>query len=340
MGLLDGKVAIVTGAGGGIGRCHALLLASEGAKVVVNDLGGALDGSGSSQTMAEKVVAEIQAAGGEAVANADSVATREGAEGILASALDTWGRADILLNNAGILRDKTLLKLEEANFDLVVQVHLKGTFLCTQAFARHVQERAAKGDAGGRVINTSSYAGLKGNYGQTNYSAAKAGIYGLTVTWAQELAKLGVTVNCLAPMAKTRMTDTIAMVPDSMRPEQVAPMALFLASDLAKDINGRVFGIHGQQLLEYTMLMTDGATKEGDALWTPQEIAARLEEIAGVKPPAPAGAAEPAGPAAVIATAFRLLPEVFVPARAKGWNAVIHFDISDGTPYTVTIADG
>ncbi|MEZ6183553.1 MAG: SDR family NAD(P)-dependent oxidoreductase [Planctomycetota bacterium] len=332
MGLLDGKVAIVTGAGGGIGRCHALLLAQEGAKVVVNDLGSALDGSGASVSMAQQVVDEIAAQGGEAVANGDSVATREGAEGILQAALDAFGRVDILVNNAGILRDKTLLKLEEANFDLVVQVHLKGTFLCTQAFARHVKERADQGDPGGRVINTSSYAGLKGNYGQTNYAGAKAGIYGMTLTWAQELTKLGVTVNCLAPMAKTRMTDTIDMVPDSMRPEQVAPMALFLASELGKDVNGRVFGIHGQQLLEYRMLMTDGATKDGDALWTPQEIAARLKEIAGEARPAAAAAAAPAGPGAVIATAFRLMPQVFVPERAKGWSAVIHFDIATGRP--------
>ncbi len=342
MGLLDGKVAIVTGAGGGLGRCHALLLAQEGAKVVVNDLGVARDGTSAGQPMAEQVAAEIRAAGGEAVANMDSVATMAGGRAIVQAALDAFGRADILVNNAGILRDKTLLKLEEEQWDLVIAVHLKGTFACTQAFAAHVQERANGGDRGGRIINTSSYAGLMGNYGQSNYAAAKAGIYGLTKVWAMELTKLGVTVNCIAPMAKTRMTEDIAMVPDTMRPEQVSPMVLFLASDLAEGVNGRVFGIHGQQLLEYKMVMTDGVTKQGDALWTPAEIQAQLGAIGAEARPAAAAAPAAAarGPAQVIARAFELLPEVFLPERAKGWTARIVFDITDGEPWTVTIDGG
>ncbi|MGE0709339.1 MAG: SDR family NAD(P)-dependent oxidoreductase [Planctomycetota bacterium] len=347
MGLLDGKVAIVTGAGGGIGRCYALLFAQEGARVVVNDVGGSRDGTGGDASMADQVVKEIVAAGGQAAASYTSVADYEGASAVVKTALDAFGRADILVNNAGILRDKTLLKLEEGMWDAVIAVHLKGTYLCGQAFARHVAERAEQGDEGGAIINTSSYAGLMGNYGQSNYAAAKAGIAGLTRVWALELKKLAINVNCIAPMAKTRMTEDIAMVPDEMRPEQIAPLALFLASELAKEVNGRIFGVHGQQLLEYRMLMTDGVTKAGDALWTPQEIQARLKDIAALPhekapPPAAAGAAAaaPLTPAQVIDKAFQRLPEVFVPARAKGWNAVIQFDIAGADAWTITIQDG
>jgi NAD(P)-dependent dehydrogenase (short-subunit alcohol dehydrogenase family)/acyl dehydratase len=308
---------------------------------VVNDLGGSLAGSGGSQSMADGVVAEIEAAGGEAVASYGSVSSYEDANAMIQTAIDTYGRADILVNNAGILRDKTLLKLEEQDWDSVVAVHLKGSFLCGQAFARHAKERADTGDAGGRIINTSSYAGLKGNFGQTNYSAAKAGIYGLTATWALELQRAGVTVNCLAPMAKTRMTKGIEVVTDDMQPEHIAPMALYLASDLAKDVTGRVFGIHGQQLLEYKMLMTDGVTKEGDAFWTAEEIHAALDRIGAERAPVTAPAAgAPMSNAQIIATAFRVMPKVFRPDRAKGWNAVLQFDIQGGTPWTITIQDG
>src|SRR5205823_12316352 len=186
--------------------------------------------SGQSTKMADTVVNEIKAAGGQAVANYDSVSTMEGAQNLIKTALNAFGRADLLVNNAGILRDKTLLKMEEENWDLVIAVHLKGTFECSQAFAMHVKDRAEKGDLGGRIVNTSSYAGLMGNFGQTNYAAAKAGIYGLTKVWALECAKLGINVNCIAPMAKTRMTEDIAQVPDDMKPEQISPMVLFLCS--------------------------------------------------------------------------------------------------------------
>jgi NAD(P)-dependent dehydrogenase (short-subunit alcohol dehydrogenase family)/acyl dehydratase/putative sterol carrier protein len=343
MGLLDGKVAIVTGAGGGIGRCHALLLAREGAKVVVNDLGVQRDGSAAGQRMADQVVAEIKAQGGQGAANYDSVATVQGAAGILKTALDAFGRADILVNNAGILRDKTLLKLDEESFDIVIAVHLKGTYALTKAFAEHVKERAEKGERGGRIINTSSYAGLIGNFGQTNYAAAKAGIYGMTKVWSLELAKFGVTVNCIAPMAKTRMTEDITAVPETMLPEQVAPMVLYLASDLAGDVNGRIFGIHGQQLLEYRMLMTEGLTKPGKELWTPQEIHDKLAQIAADKPGASApatiaaAAGAPVGDEAIIDKAFSLLPKVFLADKAKGWKATIHFDIAGASPWTVMI---
>ncbi|MCX5770847.1 MAG: SDR family NAD(P)-dependent oxidoreductase [Candidatus Hydrogenedentes bacterium] len=279
MSLLDGKVAIVTGAGGGLGRCHALALAKEGAKVVVNDLGGARDGSGSGKAPADKVVEEIKAGGGNAVANYDSVGTMAGANNIVAAAINAFGRVDILINNAGILRDKTLLKMEEGWWDIVINVHLKGTFAVTQAAARQMAEQVTNGTAtGGRIINTSSIAGLVGNFGQSNYGAAKAGIAGFTRVTALELAKFKITVNCIVPLAKTRLTEDIAMIPDSMRPEQVSPLVVFLASDLAAGITGKLFAIQGREMREFKYKMTDGATAAGD-LWTPQEIANRFNEI-------------------------------------------------------------
>lgn len=274
MGLLDGKVAVITGAGGGIGRSHALTFAKEGAKVVVNDLGGSRDGSGASHSMADKVVDEIKAAGGTAAANYDSVSTEEGAKAIVQTALDNFGRIDILVNNAGILRDKTLVNMSRDMWDLVIAVHLTGTCLCGQAAARAMKDQGQ----GGSIINTSSYAGLKGNFGQSNYGAAKAGIYGLTMVWAMELAKYNIRSNAIAPLAKTRMTEDISMVPDTAKAEDITPMVLYLASDLSKSVTGRVFGIHGKQLFEYKMLMTPGVTKsEGD--WSPDEIQAKLADI-------------------------------------------------------------
>lgn len=273
MGLLDGKVAIITGSGGGIGRAHALRFAKEGAKVVVNDLGGARDGTGGSSSMADAVVSEIKAAGGQAAASYDSVANADGAKNMIKKAVDSFGRVDILVNNAGILRDKTLLKMEPGMWDAVIAVHLSGTFYCGQAAAQVMKDQGQ----GGRIINTSSYAGLKGNYGQSNYGAAKAGIYGLTAVWALELAKYNVQVNCIAPLAKTRLTEDIPMVPDEAKPEDITPMVLYLASDLSKGVTGRVFGIHVKQIFEYKMVMTAGVTNAGD--WTPEEIHAKLGEI-------------------------------------------------------------
>jgi len=339
MGLLDGKIAIITGAGGGIGRCYALAFAKEGAKVVVNDLGGTRDGTGSDQAMASQVATEIAAMGGRAVANFDSVATFEGVSGLFKTAIDAYGRVDILINNAGILRDKTLVKMEEGMWDAVIAVHLKGSFLCSQAFARHVKERAEGGDKGGVIVNTSSYAGLIGNYGQSNYGAAKAGIAGLTRVSALELGgKLGIRVNCIAPMAKTRMTEDISMVPQEMKAEHVAPMALFLASELSKDVTGRVFGVHGLQLLEYRNLMTEGVTKKSD--WTPSEIASSLEQIAALShEAAPAAAPAPTGPGAVIDAAFSRLPELFLAPMAKNWNARLVFDIEGADPWSIVVKD-
>jgi len=281
MGLLEGKVAIITGAGGGIGRAEALLFAREGAKVVVNDLGGARDGSGSDDAMASKVVAEIVAAGGQAVANFDSVATPEGAARIVKTAVDAFGRVDVLVNNAGILRDKTLLKMDEAMWDVVIAVHLKGTFLCTQAA---VKQMVAQG-GGGRIVNTTSVSGMMGNFGQANYAAAKAGIYGLTRTAAIELQKQRITVNAIAPIAKTRLTEDLPMFQtgmDALTPDHVAPAALFLGSDLCADRTGHVLAVAGARMYVFKVVESAGKFKDEHAPWTANEIAENWESIAKV----------------------------------------------------------
>jgi NAD(P)-dependent dehydrogenase (short-subunit alcohol dehydrogenase family) len=278
MGLLEGKVAIVTGAGGGIGRAHALLFAREGAKVVVNDVGGARDGGGADATAASRVVDEIRLAGGVAVANHASVATADGAASIVTTAVDAFGRADVLVNNAGILRDKTFLKMDETMWDTVVTVHLKGSFLCSHAFAKQVVSQGG----GGRVVNTTSVSGLLGNFGQANYSAAKAGIYGLTRTMSIELQKHRVTVNAIAPLAKTRMTEDLPMFQgvDTLTPEHIAPAALFLASDLCGDRTGHVLAVAGARMYAFKVVETPGRFKETDGgLWTAQEIAESWDAI-------------------------------------------------------------
>src|SRR5262249_21024572 len=274
MGLLSGKVCAITGAGGGIGRAHALLFAKEGAKVVVNDLGGARDGSGQGKTMAEQVCAEIKAAGGEAGPSYDDVSERAGAENIVKTTVDAFGQLDILVNNAGILRDKTLLKMDDAMFDVVVRVHLRGTFLCMQAAARHMAERGK----GGRIINTSSVSGLMGNFGQANYSAAKAGIYGLTRTASMELKTYAITSTPLDPVAAPRITEYLPMIAalpnakDLLAPEHIAPGALFLASDLAADVNGTVLAVEGPRMYLFKMIQTDAVTAKNGTEWTAQEI--------------------------------------------------------------------
>jgi len=277
-GLLEGKVAIITGAGGGIGREHALCFAREGARIVVNDLGSDRHGGGKGAEMADKTVADIKAAGGEAVANYDSVAAREGADGLIWSALNKYGRVDVLVNNAGILRDKTLLNMSEQDFNLVIDVHLKGTFLCTQAVARALKVQGK----GGRIINTTSLSGLLGNFGQGNYAAAKGGIYSLTRTAAMEFQRMGVTVNALAPVALTRMTQDLQMfkglTEEQIGPQYIAPVAAFLASDLAADITGTIVGVQGPKVFIYKMIETEGATREGGP-WTPAEIKERWAEI-------------------------------------------------------------
>ena len=224
----DGKVAVVTGAGGGLGRAYALLLASRGAKVVVNDLGGTFDGSGADSTPAQKVVDEITTAGGEAVANYDSVSEWESAQNIIKTAVDTYGKIDILINNAGILRDKSLQKMEIEDYRKIMSVHLDGTFFCTKAAFPHMREQGY-----GRIVSTSSAAGLYGNFGQTNYGAAKMGIVGLMNCVAQEGARYGILANTIVPTAGTRLTFTV--IPEDViakvKPEYVAPIVSWLCSE-------------------------------------------------------------------------------------------------------------
>jgi len=249
---LNGKVAIVTGAGRGIGRAHALALSEAGAKVVVNDVGGTLAGDGADLAPAQLVVAEIEAAGGEAVADGENVADFDGARQLVQHAVDALGRLDIVVNNAGILRDRMLVNMSEEEWDAVIAVHLKGHFAVTRHAAAYWRERAKAGEQlHARVINTSSPSGVFGNVGQTNYGAAKAGIAGFTVIAAQELERYGVTVNCLAPNARTRMTEETFEMGDApegfdpLDPANMSPVVVALCADDAQDITGQVFHIWG-----------------------------------------------------------------------------------------------
>ncbi len=252
----DGKVAIITGAGGGLGREHALEFARRGARVVVNDLGGAVDGSGSSATAAERVVAEIEALGGEAVANADSVATPEGGKGIVQSAIDAFGRVDIVVNNAGILRDKTFHKMTDAEITAVIDVHLKGAFYVTQPAWELFREQGY-----GRVVNTSSNSGLAGNFGQANYGAAKMGLVGFTRVLAAEGAKYNIKVNAIAPVAKTRMTeDILGGMADQLDPKLVTPVVIYLAHEDCEQ-TGSVYSAAGGTIARYFIGLTQGSSR-------------------------------------------------------------------------------
>jgi NAD(P)-dependent dehydrogenase (short-subunit alcohol dehydrogenase family) len=276
--MLDGKVAIVTGAGGGLGREHALALASEGAAVVVNDLGGARDGSGSGTAMADQVVAEIAEAGGEAAPNYDDVSSVEGGQGILKTAIDRFDRVDVLVNNAGILRDKSFANTTEDLWDIVVKVHLRGTYCVTHAVYNHMKDAAQ----GGVIINTSSTSGLNGNFGQSNYGAAKAGIAGMSRCLAIEGVKYGIRVFILAPVALTRLTDDLPGFQDEsvkaqMSPGLVSPLVVYLASDLAKEHTGKTFFVGGGRIAEMKVVTHTGITKTQDGgLWSAQEIADKM----------------------------------------------------------------
>ncbi|MBW2287360.1 MAG: SDR family NAD(P)-dependent oxidoreductase [Deltaproteobacteria bacterium] len=276
MGLLDGKVMIVTGAGGGIGREHALAMSKEGAAIVVNDLGGSRDGSGSGGTMADGVVEEIRAAGGEAVANYDDVSSVEGGLSILQSGLDAFEKVDGVVNNAGILRDKSFANTTEEMWDIVVKVHLKGTYCVTHAVYNHLKQR----NAGGVIINTSSTSGLDGNFGQGNYGAAKAGIAGLSRCLAIEGKKYGIRVFILAPVAHTRLTEDLPgfeKLATAMNPALVSPLVVYLASDLAADHSGKTFFVGGGRIAEMKVVTAKGITKvEDGGVWTPEEIAGRM----------------------------------------------------------------
>jgi NAD(P)-dependent dehydrogenase (short-subunit alcohol dehydrogenase family) len=255
MGICDGRVAIVTGAGRGIGREHSLMLAEQGAKVVVNDLGGSMDGTGNDAGPAQQVVDEITAMGGEAVANTDDISTWDGAERLVDQAIEHFGRLDVLINNAGILRDRMLTNMSEAEWDAVIQVHLKGTFAPSRHAAAYWREQAKAGnEVDGRIINTSSPSGIYGNVGQTNYGTAKAGIAAFTIIAAKELGRYGVTVNAIAPAALTRMTENLGMGQASeedkelLSPRRISPIVVFLASPDSKEVTGRVFDVSGRML--------------------------------------------------------------------------------------------
>jgi NAD(P)-dependent dehydrogenase (short-subunit alcohol dehydrogenase family) len=278
----DGRVAIVTGAGGGLGRSHALLLASRGAKVVVNDLGGSRDGSGQGSEMADAVVEEITSSGGEAVANYDGVHTWEGGQAIVQQALDAFGRVDIVVNNAGILRDTSFAKLEEPQLDLVLKVHLYGGFHVARAAWGHLREQGY-----GRIVNTSSGSGLYGNFGQSNYSAAKLGLVGLTRTLAIEGAKYGITAHAIAPVAASRMTEDImpAALLDKLEPSYVSPLVAYLVSEACTD-TGRIYSVGGGYMARVAILEGEGTTFEG--VPTPEDVADQWEELNQLGP----GAAE------------------------------------------------
>jgi NAD(P)-dependent dehydrogenase (short-subunit alcohol dehydrogenase family) len=278
VGSLEGKVAIVTGAGGGIGREEALLLASEGAKVVVNDIGGSLQGQGSDATPAQKVVDEIKANGGEAIANYDDISSWTGGEKIVKQAVDTYGQLNILVNNAGILRDKMSFNMEESDWDDVMRVHLKGHFSATHFASIYWREQAKAGNQlSGRIINTSSEAGLYGNAGQANYSAAKAGIAALTWVMARELERYGVTANAIAPRARTRMTEsTFGDLSakdgfDVWAPGNVAPIVAWLATDESASINGQIFVVFGGTVQLIAPFSAVGTIKKDDR-WSIKEL--------------------------------------------------------------------
>ena len=281
---LDGKVAVVTGAGRGIGREHALALATAGAKVVVNDLGGSTAGEGQDQTPAQQVADEIKAAGGEATANYDNVADFQGAESMIKQAVGDFGRLDILVNNAGILRDRMLVSMSEAEWDAVIEVHLKGHFAPTHHAAAYWRAQSKEGNqVNGRVVNTSSPSGVFGNVGQTNYGAAKAGIAAFTIIAAQELGRYGVTVNCLAPNARTRMTEDIFGMDkpadgfDPLDPSNISPVVVALCTNEAQAITGQCFFIYGSTInVLKPWDLGIALTKEGP--WAPDELAAALKE--------------------------------------------------------------
>ncbi|HEX5615689.1 MAG TPA: SDR family NAD(P)-dependent oxidoreductase [Acidimicrobiia bacterium] len=280
MGLLDGRVAIVTGAGRGIGRELALCFAREGARVVVNDVGVSLDGRGTEDDPAAQVCKEIEALGGGAAPSYDSVVDHDGAGAIVQTALDAFGGVDILVNNAGIVRDRTLVKMDEADFDAVVAVHLKGTFNCTRHAAPIMKERGY-----GRIVNITSSAGLRGNFGQTNYGAAKAGIMGMTFVWALELGRYGITVNAVAPAGATRMTAALFeqsgnAPPPEEDPALNAPLVAFLASEAAGHVNGQILGRteYGYTIFQHPKQI---AWMWKDGGFTPAEVAEHFDKILG-----------------------------------------------------------
>src|SRR5665213_2147133 len=278
MGLLEGKVAIITGAGNGLGEAYAKLFAQEGAAVVVNDLGGARDGTGADGSAAQKVVDAIVHVGGRAVANGDDVSSVEGGQRILKAALDSFGRVDVLVNNAGILRDKTFANTSESDWDAVVKVHLKGAYCCTMPVWTWMKDNAVKGV----IVMTSSGSGLFGNFGQSNYGAAKAGLYGFMRVLSIEGRRYGIRLWALAPGAFTRMTSDLPgrkdREPDPMSlPERIAPGVLYMVSDLSGDQTGKVLGVSSRGVREMKMMQTKGFNPT--APWTAQDVADHAAQV-------------------------------------------------------------
>jgi NAD(P)-dependent dehydrogenase (short-subunit alcohol dehydrogenase family) len=286
VGILEGSVAVITGAGRGIGRGEALLFAREGARVVVNDLGGDWDGTGADDRPAAQVVEEIRGVGGEAVAHFEDVSEETGAESLIGLALHTWDRLDAVVNNAGILRDRMVFNMDVAEWDAVMKVHLRGHFLVTRAAARHWRDRSKAGEAvRGSIVNTTSTSGILGMAGQSNYGAAKAGIAAFTYIVAMELSQYGVNVNAVAPGARTRMTEkTFGDISaaegefDSLAPENVAPLVAYLASERAANITGQVFGATGGVVQLYRGWTPVALIDKGDR-WEPAELAERVPEL-------------------------------------------------------------
>ena len=282
MGINDGRVVVITGAGRGIGREHALAFASEGAKIVVNDLGAEVDGTGSSAGPAGEVVDEVRAMGGEAVANGDDVSDYEGAGRLIQAALDAFGTLDVLVNNAGILRDRMLVNMTIDEWDAVIRVHLRGTFAPTRHAVEYWRNRTKAGEPNdARIINTTSPSGIYGNVGQTNYGAAKAGIAAFTIISAMELGRYGVTVNAIAPAALTRMTENLGMGNaaaekkpeefDPFDPANISPLVVWLGSPESKDITGRVFNVQGDHISVAEGWVAGPGADKGDR-WEPSEL--------------------------------------------------------------------
>ena len=297
MGLLDGRVVIVTGAGGGIGRAHALAFAAEGARVVVNDIGVGLDGSpAGGGSAARGVVDEIAAAGGEAVTSGANVADWEEAAGLVQTAVDTFGGLDVLVNNAGIVRDRMFANTSEEEFDAVVAVHLKGHFATMRHAAAYWRAQSKAGNTpDARIINTSSGAGLQGSVGQANYSAAKAGIAAMTLVAAAEMGRYGVTVNAIAPSARTRMTETVfaEMMStqdndfDAMAPENISPLVVWLGSVESKDVTGKMFEVEGG-IIRVAEGWAHGPQVDNGARWDPAELGTVVSDLLGkARPPVP-----------------------------------------------------
>ena len=287
MGICEGRVVIVTGAGRGIGREHALELARQGARVVVNDLGGSAGGEGRDATPAEMVVAEIHRAGGQALANAADIADFDQSAGLVKAAIDAFGRLDAVVNNAGILRDRMFVNGSVEEWDAVMRVHLRGHFCTTRHACEYWRDRSKAGErVAARIVNTSSGAGLQGSVGQSNYAAAKAGIAALTLVQAAELARYGITANALAPSARTRLTENV--FPDMMRkpnqgfdvmdPSNIAPLVAWLCSEESGDVTGRVFEVEGGKLSVADGWRTGPAIDRGGR-WDPADVGDAVREI-------------------------------------------------------------